>query len=102
MASPERTSPMMQETCDPDTDIGPPSLLLDPMIMFYHDLIRDERDFPAMRDPERIPVFEFFSKDHEGDRPPDIETARTKAYIVGWELRKDHYHAGFRPSEDSE
>ena len=93
---------MMQETCDPDTDIGPPSLLLDPMIMFLHDLIDDEREFSVMQDPERIAVFGVYPKNHEGDRPPDIETVRTKAYIVGWELRKDHYRAELRPSEDSE
>jgi len=72
------------------------------MVMFLHDLIDDEREFSVMQDPERIAVFDVYPKDHEGDRPPDIETARTKAYIVGWEFRKDHYHAGFRPSEDSE
>jgi len=75
---------------EPETDIGPTSLLLDPMIMFYQDLVRDDRDFPSMRDPERIPVFEFYPKDHHDNRVPDIETRRTKAYIVGWELRKDH------------
>jgi hypothetical protein len=80
----------------------PESSLEDPMVMFLHDLIDDEREFSVMQDPERIAVFDVYPKDHEGDRPPDIETARTKAYIVGWEFRKDHYHAGFRPSEDSE
>jgi len=80
----------MQQLTEPEVDRKPESSLEDPMVMFLHDLIDDERDFPLMSDPERIPVFECHSKDYEDGRVPDIETRRTKAYIVGWELRKDH------------
>lgn len=75
---------------DPSTDLGPPIAPVDPYILFCEDLIYDERDFPQMTDPERIPVWEVRFKDDDDDRVPDIETRRTKAYIVGWELRKDH------------
>ena len=75
---------------DPDTDLGPPNLLLDPQRMFFQDLVTDERDFPSMRDPERIPVFEIYARDHIDPRTPDIETARTKAYIIAWEPRRNH------------
>lgn len=81
---------MTRHVEDPETETGPSSLLLGPMIMFYQDLVRDDRDFPFMRDPERIPVFAFYPKDHQDERTPDFETRPTKAYIVGWGLRKNH------------
>jgi hypothetical protein len=80
----------MSATYDPDTDLGPPITSLDAHALFVEDLIYDERDFPQMRDPERIAVWEIHPKDHVDGRTPDIETKRTKAYIIGWELRKDH------------
>lgn len=77
-------------TYDPDIDPGPQTTLLDPQMMFIEDIIEDGRDFPQMHDPERIAVWEFYPRDHVDERTPDIETKRTKAYLVAWELRKDH------------
>lgn len=81
---------MSKTVYDPDTDLGPSISPLDAHALFVEDLIYDERDFPQMHDPDRIPVWEFFLKDHVDERTPDIETKRTKAYLVAWELRKDH------------
>ncbi|MGB3330795.1 MAG: hypothetical protein WBA46_17665 [Thermomicrobiales bacterium] len=87
---------MSKTVYDPDTDLGPETTLLDPHMMFIEDIIEDERDFPQMHDPERIAVWEFYPKDHVDERTPDIVTKRTKAYIVAWELRKDHPAPPFR------
>ncbi|MGC4105687.1 MAG: hypothetical protein QM753_04925 [Thermomicrobiales bacterium] len=76
----------MRQLADPE----PEGSLEDPMVMFLHDLIDDEREFAIMQDPERIAVFEVRPKTYRDERVPDIETRRTKAYVVGWELRKDH------------
>lgn len=43
-----------------------------------------------MTDPELGPVWEVHLKDYPDERTPDIETARTKAYIIAWEPRRNH------------
>lgn len=70
-----------------------PNLLLetiDPYLVFIEDIAHDDLDIPQMRDPERIPSLEVHLKHHSDERIPDIETARTKVYITGWEWKRDH------------
>ena len=59
----------MSATYDPDTDLGPPITSLDAHALFVEDLIYDERDFPQMRDPERIAV--IVGVGQVNDRPAD-------------------------------
>jgi hypothetical protein len=63
---------------------------INPYSIFIEDVVRDDLDIPQMRDPERIPSLEVHFKTYTDERTPDIETARTKVYITGWEWKKDH------------
>jgi hypothetical protein len=59
---------------------GPPT----PDQLFDQDLITDEREFPIMFRPGFDPIWEVVLKDTPDPREPDIVTARTKAFLVGW------------------
>jgi len=56
----------------------------DPYILFSQDLITDEREFPIMFREGLDPIWEVVLKDTPDPREPDIVTARTKAFLVGW------------------
>ena len=60
---------------------------LQPHQLFDQDLITDEREFPIMFREGQDPIWEVVLKDTPDPRVPDIVTARTKAFLVGWKER---------------
>lgn len=70
--------------------IAEPIITIDPYLILVEDIARDDLAIPQMQDAERIPTLEVHLKPYEDDRAPDIETARTKVYITGWEWKRDH------------
>ena len=60
---------------------------LQPHQLFDQDLITDEREFPIMFREGLDPIWEVVMKDTPDPRVPDIVTARTKAFLVGWKER---------------
>lgn len=70
--------------------IAEPIVTIDPYLILVEDIAHDDLTIPQMQDPERIPTLEVQLKPYEDTRTPDIETARTKVYITGWEMKRDH------------
>ena len=66
--------------------LAPPTVLDDPNVMFTQDLIADEPVIPALEDPHRVPRLKIYARGTTSGTP-DIVTARTEAYIVGWSER---------------
>ncbi|MGC4106453.1 MAG: hypothetical protein QM753_08880 [Thermomicrobiales bacterium] len=55
--------------------------------LFIEDIIADETVFPELRRPGLEPMWDVMLKDTPDPREPDVVTARTKGFIVGWKKR---------------
>jgi len=54
-----------------------------PLVMFNEDIIAADVAVPELENPRRWPVLDIYLRGTTAGTP-DIVTARTEAYIVGW------------------
>jgi len=57
--------------------------LNNPDYWFNEDIIADDSPIPALERPDLAPTLKIYARG-EGPGNPDIVTARTEAYIIGW------------------
>ena len=71
----------------------------DPDLMFTEDILADPSVAPQLFDNSRVPNLRVYGKG-EGPGNPDIVTARTDVYILGWE-DKDPNDPFYRDAPDA-